>query len=69
VLVDEHDALAFGCNAMSDGTKVFLPGGADRLAIELERRGFTPVPIDLSELRKAGGSVKCCTLELREEQQ
>jgi N-dimethylarginine dimethylaminohydrolase len=69
VLVDEHDALAFGCNAMSDGTNVFLPGGADRLAIELERRGFTPLPIDLSELRKAGGSVKCCTLELREEQQ
>jgi hypothetical protein len=23
------------------------------------------VPVDLSELLKAGGSVKCCTLELR----
>ncbi len=31
----------------------------------LDARGFEPVTLDLSELRKAGGSVKCCTLELR----
>jgi len=24
-----------------------------------------PVPVDVSELRKAGGGPKCCTLELR----
>ena len=52
---------------MSDGNNVFLPAGADTLTAELNARGFTPVPIALPQLRKAGGSVKCCTLELREE--
>jgi N-dimethylarginine dimethylaminohydrolase len=65
-LASERDALAFGCNAASDGTRVFLPAGADDLTTSLTRDGFTVVPLDLSELRKAGGSVKCCTLELRE---
>jgi N-dimethylarginine dimethylaminohydrolase len=65
LIVGEHDAIAFGCNAASDGLHVFVPAGADTLAADLEVRGFEPVPIDLSELRKSGGSVKCCTLELR----
>jgi N-dimethylarginine dimethylaminohydrolase len=65
LIVGERDAIAFGCNAASDGHHVFMPAGADALAIALEDRGFVPVPIDLSELRKSGGSVKCCTLELR----
>jgi len=42
-----------------------VPFGADTLAQDLEARGFRTVPVDLSELRKAGGSIKCCTLELR----
>jgi N-dimethylarginine dimethylaminohydrolase len=65
-LATERDALAFGCNAASDGRNVFLPAGAEDLAAALLHDGFTVVPLDLSELRKAGGSVKCCTLELRE---
>ncbi len=64
--VDEADACAFACNSMSDGHRVFTPAGADRFARELEARGFEAIPIDLSELRKSGGSVKCCTLELRD---
>ena len=28
-------------------------------------KGFEPVPVDMSEFRKAGGGPKCCTLELR----
>jgi N-dimethylarginine dimethylaminohydrolase len=31
----------------------------------LRERGYVPVGVDLSELLKAGGSVKCCTLEIR----
>ena len=38
---------------------------ATGLARQLAARGFKPVPLDLSELRKAGGGAKCCTLELR----
>ncbi len=65
IVVDERDATMFGCNAMSDGRHVFMPAGADGLAATLEARGFEPITIDLSELAKAGGSVKCCTLDLR----
>jgi N-dimethylarginine dimethylaminohydrolase len=68
MVVDQHDALAFGCNATSDGHNVFMPPGTDRLAEVLEARGFAPVLVELSELRKAGGSVKCCTLELRDDE-
>ena len=31
----------------------------------LRERGFDPVGVDLSELLKAGGGAKCCTLEVR----
>ncbi|WP_042411198.1 dimethylargininase [Streptacidiphilus carbonis] len=65
ILVDEDDAETFGLNAVSDGRAVFLPHTATVLADRLRDRGFEPVGVDLSELLKAGGSVKCCTLEIR----
>jgi N-dimethylarginine dimethylaminohydrolase len=65
IIATDADAAAFGCNSASDGQHVFMPCGADALATEVAARGYRPIPIDLSELRKAGGSVKCCTLELR----
>lgn len=57
------DALAFGLNLVSDGANVVLPAAAGHLAETLGRRGYAPVPVDLSELLKGGGSVKCCTME------
>ncbi|HET9647014.1 MAG TPA: arginine deiminase-related protein [Microlunatus sp.] len=65
VVATTADAYAFGLNAVSDGQHVFLPIGADHLADALTAAGYTVVPIDLGELRKGGGSVKCCTQELR----
>lgn len=65
VHADEADALAFGLNAVSDGRHIFLPAAASGLSATLAARGYVPVPIDLSELLKGGGSVKCCTAELR----
>jgi N-dimethylarginine dimethylaminohydrolase len=59
------DAAAFGLNAMSDGKNVVLPQAATGLIGALRERGYDPIGADLSELLKAGGSVKCCTLELR----
>ncbi|OAA19853.1 N-dimethylarginine dimethylaminohydrolase [Frankia sp. EI5c] len=59
------DAAAFGLNAVSDGRHVVLPQAAAGLIAELRRRGFIPIGVDLSELQKAGGGPKCCTLELR----
>ncbi|MEU0404770.1 dimethylargininase [Streptomyces sp. NPDC006197] len=66
VLAEAEDAAAFGLNALSDGRHVLLPSAATRLARVLAARGFEPIGVDLSELLKAGGSVKCCTLELRQ---
>jgi N-dimethylarginine dimethylaminohydrolase len=65
LLATESDALAFGLNAVSDGRHVVLPAQAADLASRIAARGFEPVPVDLSELRRGGGSVKCCTAELR----
>ncbi|MFF9404194.1 dimethylargininase [Streptomyces anandii] len=65
LIATEDDALAFGLNAVSDGHHVVLPQAAAGLYGPLRERGFEPVGVDLSELHKGGGSVKCCSLELR----
>jgi N-dimethylarginine dimethylaminohydrolase len=65
LIVDERDAAAFGCNAMSDGHHVIVSAQATGFITTLRSHGYDAIPIDTSELRKAGGSVKCCTLELR----
>ena len=64
--VSLEDASVFGLNAVSDGRHVVIAAGATRLQEQLRERGYVPVPVDLSELLKGGGSVKCCTLELRD---
>ena len=65
LIADQHDAYAFGLNAVSDGLHVFIPSGARQLREELAAAGYWPVSVDLSELIKGGGSVKCCTQEIR----
>ncbi|MBV9853513.1 MAG: amidinotransferase [Streptosporangiaceae bacterium] len=61
----DEDAEVLGLNAVSDGYHVVLAAQATALARQLAVRGFEPVGVDMSELRKAGGGAKCCTLELR----
>ena len=63
----DEDAEVLGLNAVSDGYHVVLAAEATGLARQLSARGFSPVPVEMSELRKAGGGAKCCTLELRGE--
>jgi N-dimethylarginine dimethylaminohydrolase len=65
VLATREDALAFGLNSVSDGRHVFISPRAAALAGRLARRGYVPVPVDLSEFHKAGGGIKCCTQEIR----
>lgn len=65
IIATAEDAAVLGLNAVSDGRHVVLPAEADGLAAALTDHGFVPVPVELSELRKAGGGPKCCTLELR----
>ena len=65
VLANEEDAAVLGLNAVSDGRTVVLPVQATHLAGSLRTAGYQTVGVDVSELRKAGGGPKCCTLEVR----
>jgi N-dimethylarginine dimethylaminohydrolase len=59
------DAAVFGLNAISDGRNVVLAKQARGLIRQLRELDFEPIGVDMSEFLLAGGSVKCCTLELR----
>jgi N-dimethylarginine dimethylaminohydrolase len=65
VVADESDALAFGLNLVADNRYVVLPAEASGLAARLTQAGYVPIGVDLTELKKGGGSVKCCVAELR----
>jgi N-dimethylarginine dimethylaminohydrolase len=65
VIATERDAACLGLNGVSDGRNVVLPVEATGLADQLTERGYQPVFVDVSELRKSGGGPKCCTMELR----
>ncbi|CAL9335850.1 N(G),N(G)-dimethylarginine dimethylaminohydrolase [Streptomyces sp. enrichment culture] len=65
VIATRADAMAFGLNSVSDGHHVLISPGATGLIDRLTERGYTPVPVDTSELLKAGGGIKCCTQEIR----
>lgn len=62
--MDSADAYVFGLNSVSDGLHVVHPAAAVGFAEQLSDAGFEPIGVDLSELLKGGGSVKCCTLEV-----
>lgn len=64
ILATATDAAVFGLNAVSDGRNVVLPQPATALIGKLRRRGYHVTGVDVSELHKAGGAVKCCTLDL-----
>ena len=65
VLGGAEDAAVLGLNAVSDGHHVVLAAQATGFAAQLRERGYHSIGVDVSELLKAGGGVKCCTLELR----
>ncbi|OBH05154.1 N-dimethylarginine dimethylaminohydrolase [Mycobacterium sp. E2699] len=64
ITVASADAYVLGLNVVSDGLHVVLPSAATGFAAQLRAAGFEPVGVELSELLKGGGSVKCCTLEV-----
>lgn len=65
ILATAADAAVLGLNAVSDGKHVILPVAATGLATQYTARGYQPIGLDLSELLKGGGGIKCCTLILR----
>ncbi|WP_442791458.1 dimethylargininase [Micromonospora sp. NBC_01813] len=65
LLASRADALSFGLNLVSDGRHVVLNSEATTMAGKLAAAGYQPVLVELTELHKGGGSVKCCVAELR----
>jgi N-dimethylarginine dimethylaminohydrolase len=64
IIAGSADAYLLGLNAVSDGLHVVHPSGATGFAAQLRDAGFHPIGVDLSELLKGGGSIKCCTMEV-----
>ncbi|SDT73911.1 N-Dimethylarginine dimethylaminohydrolase [Actinoplanes derwentensis] len=65
VLADRADAEAFGLNLVSDGRHVILNTEAVAMGHKVREAGYLPVHVELSELKRGGGSVKCAVAELR----
>jgi N-dimethylarginine dimethylaminohydrolase len=65
VLADRADAESFGLNVVSDGRHVVLNAEAAGMAGKVRAAGYVPVPVELTELKRGGGSVKCAVAELR----
>ncbi|WP_374707082.1 dimethylargininase [Catellatospora sp. TT07R-123] len=66
VIADEADALAFALNLVSDGRNVVINTESAAFAEKVAAAGYHPVAVELSELKKGGGSIKCCIAELRD---
>jgi N-dimethylarginine dimethylaminohydrolase len=65
ILATEAEALTFGLNLVSDGRNVLLNSESSALAERLAVLDYSPILVDLTELKKGGGSIKCVIGELR----
>lgn len=65
IVVSEKEALeAFALNLLSTGEIVIMNSGAPEFKANLEAHGLEVKTLDLPELRKGGGSIRCSTLTL-----
>jgi N-dimethylarginine dimethylaminohydrolase len=65
LVIDEHEAFTFCANSVVVGDVVVMPSGTPvRVARQLEGWGFSVETVDVSELHKGGGSIRCMTLPL-----
>ena len=65
LVIDEDEAYTFCANSVVIGDVVVMPEGVPpRVARALEAWGFAVETVDVSELHKGGGSVRCMTLPL-----
>jgi dimethylargininase len=53
---------AYAVNTLGLGDSVIVPAGYPRVAAELRARGFTVLPVPVSEFAKADGGVTCLAL-------
>jgi N-dimethylarginine dimethylaminohydrolase len=65
LVIDEEEAYTFCANSVVVDDVVVMPEGSPlRVARKLERWGFTVAMVDVSEMHKGGGSIRCMTLPL-----
>jgi N-dimethylarginine dimethylaminohydrolase len=65
LVIDEEEAFTFCANSVVVGRSVVMPAGVPpRVARALERWGFDVGTVNVSELQKGGGSIRCMTLPL-----
>lgn len=65
LVIDEQEAFTFCANSVVVGDVVVMPKGSPpRVARQLEAWGFHVEMVDVSELHKGGGSIRCMTLPL-----
>jgi N-dimethylarginine dimethylaminohydrolase len=65
LVIDEEEAYTFCANSVVVDSVVIMPEGSPlRVARKLERWGFTVAMVDVTELHKGGGSIRCMTLPL-----
>jgi N-dimethylarginine dimethylaminohydrolase len=65
LVIDEEEAFTFCANSVVVGDVVVMPKGTPaRVARRLESWGFAVETVDVSELHKGGGSIRCMTLPL-----
>jgi len=62
--VPSSEAARFACNAVCVQKQVVLPAGCPETMRLLRAHGYEPLPVELDEFMKAGGSAKCLTLAL-----
>ena len=65
LVIDEDEAFTFCANSVVVGDPVVMPAGVPvRVARQLEAWGFAVATVEVGELHKGGGSVRCMTLPL-----
>lgn len=65
LVIEEEEAFTFCANSVVVGDVVIMPQGTPaRVARQLEAWGFAVETVDVSELHKGGGSIRCMTLPL-----
>ena len=65
LVVDEEEAFTFCANSVVVDDVVVMPAGSPaRVMRQLETWGFRVAPVEVGELHKGGGSVRCMTLPL-----
>jgi N-dimethylarginine dimethylaminohydrolase len=65
LVITEQEAFTFCANSVVVGNVVVMPSGAPtRVVRALEAWGFDVELVDVSELHKGGGSIRCMTLPL-----